>query len=173
MATLNRLPDDAASRTSVAGSSPWPLEIDQHVGLRDLDLASGDENRSQPELIERAVDDHQRRTLLPRPFRAQLGEQYVTQDWTTMNARCSWRLWLEKMAISVTIGLIVMVARSTSSHRSSCSVMEKSATSRILKPWDLARSVMYVFHAAGAAHFGFIRHGHRHPFAGVGTCRGE
>jgi len=39
-----------------------------------------------------------------------LGEGYLTTDWITQNQSLFSALWLEKMAIGITIGLIVMVA---------------------------------------------------------------
>jgi lipoprotein-releasing system permease protein len=41
---------------------------------------------------------------------ARLGEGYVTTDWIEMNHSLFSALWLEKTAIAITIGLIVMVA---------------------------------------------------------------
>ncbi len=41
---------------------------------------------------------------------SQLGEGYVTTDWIEMNHSLFSALWLEKTAIAITIGLIVMVA---------------------------------------------------------------
>ena len=40
----------------------------------------------------------------------QFGPEYDSQEWSDMNKSLFSALWLEKMAISITIGIIVMVA---------------------------------------------------------------
>ena len=79
-----------------------------------------------------------------------LGDRYVTQDWTTMNRTLFEALWLEKMAISITIGLIVMVAALNIVASLVLLVMEKNADIAILKTMGAsARSVMYIFMLQG------------------------
>jgi lipoprotein-releasing system permease protein len=79
-----------------------------------------------------------------------LGDRYVTQDWTTMNRSLFEALWLEKMAVSITIGLIVMVAALNIVASLVLLVMEKTADIAILKTMGAtARSVMYIFMLQG------------------------
>ena len=79
-----------------------------------------------------------------------LGDRYVTQDWTTMNRTLFEALWLEKMAVSITIGLIVMVAALNIVASLVLLVMEKTADIAILKTMGAtARSVMYIFMLQG------------------------
>ena len=79
-----------------------------------------------------------------------LGDRYVTQDWTTMNRPLFEALFLEKMAVSITIGLIVMVAALNIIASLVLLVMEKTADIAILKTMGAtSRSVMYVFMLQG------------------------
>ena len=61
-------------------------------------------------LVEVRIDDiYAAREVAPRILDA-LGEGYLTTDWIMMNQSLFSALWLEKVAIGITIGLIVMVA---------------------------------------------------------------
>ena len=53
---------------------------------------------------------HQRAGRSPTGWSSELGPDYVSQDWADMNQSLFSALWLEKMAMSIAIGLIVMVA---------------------------------------------------------------
>ena len=78
-----------------------------------------------------------------------------------MNRTLFEALWLEKMAISITIGLIVMVAALNIVASLVLLVMEKTADIAILKTMGAsARSVMYIFMLQGLI-IGIHRHGHR------------
>ena len=79
-----------------------------------------------------------------------LGSDYVTQDWADMNQSLFSALWLEKMAISITIGLIVMVAALNIVASLVLLVMEKSRDIAILKTMGAsARSVTAIFMLQG------------------------
>jgi lipoprotein-releasing system permease protein len=107
-------------------------------------------NKSQPELIELAVDDIYAAPDVAAAIPRTLGDRYVTQDWTTMNRPLFEALWLEKMAISITIGLIVMVAALNIVASLVLLVMEKNADIAILKTMGAsARSVMSIFMLQG------------------------
>ena len=70
-----------------------------------------------------------------------------------MNRTLFEALWLEKMAISVTIGLIVMVAALNIVASLVLLVMEKTADIAILKTMGASsRSVMYIFMLQGLDH---------------------
>ena len=62
-----------------------------------------------------------------------LGEGYLTTDWIQMNESLFSALWLEKTAIAITIGLIVMVAALNIIASLILLVMEKSRDIAILK----------------------------------------
>jgi len=122
------------------------FEFDNSFGFVSLDVAKRLMNKSQPEMIELAVDDINAAPEVSAAIPAVLGDRYITQDWTTMNRTLFEALWLEKMAISVTIGLIVMVAALNIVASLVLLVMEKNADIAILKTMGAsARSVMFVF----------------------------
>ena len=125
-------------------------EYDSTYGFVSLRVAERLLNKSQPELIELTVDDIWAAPDVAAAIPATLGPRYVTEDWTTMNRSLFDALWLEKMAISITIGLIVMVAALNIVASLVMLVMEKSHDIAILKTMGASRrSVMFVFMAQG------------------------
>ena len=81
---------------------------------------------------------------------AALGPRYITQTWAELNRALFSALWLEKMAISITIGLIVMVAALNIVASLILLVMEKSPDIAILKTMGAsARSITVVFMLQG------------------------
>ena len=125
-------------------------EIDNMWGFVNLDVAKRLMNKSQPEHIELAVDDINAAPEVGATIPQLLGDKYVTQDWTTMNRTLFEALWLEKMAISITIGLIVTVAALNIVASLVLLVMEKTSDIAILKTMGAtARSVMYIFMLQG------------------------
>jgi lipoprotein-releasing system permease protein len=126
------------------------FEFDNAYGFVSLDVAKRLMNKSQPELIELAVDDIYAAPAVAAAIPQTLSDRYVTQDWTTMNRPLFEALWLEKMAISITIGLIVMVAALNIVASLVLLVMEKNADIAILKTMGAsARSIMYIFMLQG------------------------
>ncbi len=78
-----------------------PLSVAQRLFTEGSDSAS---------LVEVRLDDiYAVRAVAPHILAA-LGEGYLTTDWIMMNQSLFSALWLEKVAIGITIGLIVMVA---------------------------------------------------------------
>ena len=125
-------------------------EFDNTWGFISIDVAKRLMNKSQPELIELAVDDIYAAPAVSAAIPQTLGDRYVTQDWTTMNRPLFEALALEKMAISLTIGLIVMVAALNIVASLVLLVMEKSPDIAILKTMGASsRSVMYIFMLQG------------------------
>jgi lipoprotein-releasing system permease protein len=84
--------------------SQWayvPLSVAQRLFTGGSDSAS---------LVEVRLDDiYTVRAVAPHILAA-LGNGYLTTDWIMMNQSLFSALWLEKVAIGITIGLIVMVA---------------------------------------------------------------
>ena len=84
--------------------SQWayvPLSVAQRLFTGGSDSAS---------LVEVRLDDiYAVRAVAPHIVAA-LGDGYLTTDWIMMNQSLFSALWLEKVAIGITIGLIVMVA---------------------------------------------------------------
>jgi lipoprotein-releasing system permease protein len=78
-----------------------PLAVAQRLFTEGSDSAS---------LVEVRIDDiYAVKEVAPRIVAA-LGEGHLTTDWIMMNQSLFSALWLEKIAIGITIGLIVMVA---------------------------------------------------------------
>jgi lipoprotein-releasing system permease protein len=79
-----------------------------------------------------------------------LGAEYMPQTWADMNRALFSALWLEKMAISITIGLIVMVAALNIIASLVLLVMEKSRDIAILKTMGTsAASIRRIFMLQG------------------------
>jgi lipoprotein-releasing system permease protein len=84
--------------------SSWayiPLKVGQRLFTGGVDNAS---------LVEVRVDDIYAAQRIAPQIVAALGEGYLTSDWIIMNQSLFSALWLEKIAIGITIGLIVLVA---------------------------------------------------------------
>src|SRR5262249_48945159 len=79
-----------------------------------------------------------------------LGSNYVTQDWADTNKSLFDALWLEKLAVSMAIMLIVIVAALNIIATLILLVMEKHRDIAILKTMGAsARSVMAIFMMQG------------------------
>jgi lipoprotein-releasing system permease protein len=125
-------------------------EVDNTFGLVSLDVAARFLNKTQPEMIQLAFDNVYAAADVTASIPQILGDRYVTQDWTTMNRPLFEALWLEKMAVSITIGLIVMVAALNIVASLVLLVMEKTPDIAILKTMGAtSRSVMYIFMLQG------------------------
>jgi lipoprotein-releasing system permease protein len=73
---------------------------------------------------------------------ARLGEGYLTTDWVQMNESLFSALWLEKTAIAITIGLIVMVAALNIVATLILMVMEKHKDVAILVSMGASRGAI-------------------------------
>lgn len=125
-------------------------EYDSNYGYVTLGTAERVLDQSGPEYIQLRVSDIYNAPAIAASIPKQLGSQYLTQDWTEMNQSLFSALWLEKMAISITIGLIVIVAALNIIASLILLVMEKSRDIAILKTMGTsARSVMGIFMIEG------------------------
>jgi lipoprotein-releasing system permease protein len=86
-----------------------------------------------PDLIQLRLADLDDAPRIRRELETALGPGYQLQDWTELNAPLYSALWLEKVAISLTIGLIVMVAALNIVASLVLLVMEKSRDIAILR----------------------------------------
>jgi len=138
-------------RLEVVGTFSLGLfEFDSAYGFVTLPVAQRLTGRDRPELIELRVDDIYRAPAVGHDIDTRFGGRYLTQDWTSMNQSLFSALSLEKMAISITIGLIVMVAALNIVASLILLVMEKHRDIAILKTMGApARSIMLVFMAQG------------------------
>lgn len=126
------------------------FEFDAAYGFVDLATAQRLLARERPDFIEVRVDDMYAAPEVARDITSRLGATYITQDWAQMNQSLFSALWLEKVAISITIGLIVMVAALNIVASLVLLVMEKSRDIAILKTMGAAAgSITAIFMLQG------------------------
>ena len=126
------------------------IEFDQTYGFLALDVAKRLLGKEKVDLIQLRVDDIFAAPRIAQSIPERLGAQYITQDWADMNKSLFSALGLEKMAISLTIGLIVMVAALNIVASLILLVMEKHRDIGILKTMGAsANSVTAIFMMQG------------------------
>jgi len=112
-------------------------------------------------LVEVRVEDMYRVKEVARRVLEALGDGYMTTDWIEMNRSLFNALWLEKTAIGITIGLIVVVAALNIVATLILMVMEKHKDIAILVSMGASRgAIMRVFMLQGTI------------IGGVGTLTG-
>ena len=139
-------------RVRIAGVYQLGLyEYDAAYGFVTLDFAARLMGKATPDLIQLKVEDIEEAASISDSVVDTLGSSaYVSQDWTDMNQQLFSALWLEKMAISITIGLIVMVAALNIIASLILLVMEKSRDIAILKTMGTSSGrVMRIFMMQG------------------------
>jgi len=138
-------------RLRVAGVYNLGLfEFDSQYGFLSLDVAKRMLGRAEPDLIELRVADIYAAPAVAARVVEQLGPAYQAKDWAELNQSLFSALWLEKMAIAITIGLIVMVAALNIVASLVLLVMEKSRDIAILKTMGTgSRRVMTIFMLQG------------------------
>jgi lipoprotein-releasing system permease protein len=126
------------------------FEFDANYGFVSLPAARRLFARETVDFIQLKVDDIYAAPDVAQSIPERLGRTYLTQDWAEMNQTLFSALWLEKMAIGITIGLIVMVAALNIIASLVLLVMEKSRDIAILKTMGASRrSVMTIFMLQG------------------------
>ena len=121
-------------------------EYDSAYGFIHLDVAERMFGSSTTKFIELKVADMFKAREVAEAIPTALGAEYQAQDWADMNSSLFSALWLEKMAISITIGLIVMVAALNIVASLILLVMEKSRDIAILKTMGCsAASIRRIF----------------------------
>jgi lipoprotein-releasing system permease protein len=125
-------------------------EFDSVYGLVSLDVAKRLFDRQAPDYIQLHVDDIYDAPAIAADVVARLGDQYAAQDWGQMNKALFSALTLEKFAVSLGIGLIVMVAALNIVASLILLVIEKHRDIGILKTMGAgARSIMAIFMLQG------------------------
>ena len=125
-------------------------EFDTAYGFVTLDVAARILPASQVEMMELRVDNIYASRQTADAVASTVGPAYVAMDWTEMNESLFSALWLEKVAISITIGLIVMVAALNIVASLVMLVMEKSRDIAILKTMGATRaSIRRIFMLQG------------------------
>jgi lipoprotein-releasing system permease protein len=104
----------------------------------------------QASLVEVRLDDIYAVREAGEAIKARLGNGYLTNDWIQLNQSLFSALWLEKMAIGITIGLIVMVAALNIIATLILMVMEKHQDIGILVSMGASRgAIMRIFMLQG------------------------
>ncbi len=125
-------------------------EFDSSYGFVSLATAERLLNKTHPDYVQLRVDDMYAAPAIANGIQKKLGESYIVQDWADMNRSLFSALWLEKMAISITIGLIVMVAALNIIASLVLLVMEKNRDIAILKTMGSASgSIRTIFMLQG------------------------
>jgi lipoprotein-releasing system permease protein len=121
-------------------------EYDQAYAFVHLDEAKRLAGKQDPDFIELKVDDMFEADAVALAISERLGSQYMPQAWSELNQSLFSALALEKLAISITIGLIVMVAALNIVASLVLLVMEKSRDIAILKTMgSSAASIRRIF----------------------------
>lgn len=138
-------------RVDVAGTFSLGLfEFDQAYGFVDLETAYRLTGQTRPDHLEIRVADIYQAAAVAESLQRALGADYVTQNWSEMNQSLYSALWLEKMAMGIGIGLIVMVAALNIVASLVLLVMEKTRDIAILKTMGASsRSIMLIFLTQG------------------------
>jgi lipoprotein-releasing system permease protein len=108
-------------------------EFDSAYGLVDLRIAQRILDRARPDYIEVRVDELFAASEVADDIPRRLGPEYLAEDWILRNKGLFDALWLEKMAMSIAIGLIVLVAAMNIIASLIMLVMEKTRDIAILK----------------------------------------
>jgi len=108
-------------------------EYDSSFGFIHLSVAQQFLDRPWPDYFEVRVQDLFGAKVVAESVANVLGPEYQGHDWTEQNGALFRALWLEKMAMSITIGLIVMVAALNIVATMILLVMEKTRDIAILK----------------------------------------
>ena len=126
------------------------FEFDSSYGLVSLSFGERLKGTEMVDMIQLRVRDIYEAPAVAEQIPAQLGSEYVAQDWADLNRQLFSALWLEKMAISIAIGLIVMVAALNIVASLVLLVMEKSRDIAILKTMGTSSGrVMRIFMLQG------------------------
>jgi lipoprotein-releasing system permease protein len=138
-------------RARVAGIYHLGLyEFDSSMGFVSIPFGERLTGMSMIELIQLRVTDIYDAPRIADDIPKRLGAAYVAQDWADLNQSLFSALGIEKMAISITIGLIVIVAALNIVASLILLVMEKSRDIAILKTMGTApRRIMTIFMLQG------------------------
>jgi lipoprotein-releasing system permease protein len=134
-------------RMRVAGIFTLGLfEFDSTYGYVSIDVAKRVLGKDRVDHIQLRVDDIMRAPQIADSIPARLGDKYIKQDWADMQKSLFSALLLEKIAVSLAIGLIVVVAALNIVSSLILLVMEKNRDIAILKTMGAgARSVTAIF----------------------------
>lgn len=108
-------------------------EVDSRYAFATLDTATALIAGEGPNMLQLRLADIDQARRVRDDLQERLGTGYHVQDWIELNENLYSALWLEKMAISLAIGLIVMVAALNIVASLVLLVMEKTRDIAILR----------------------------------------
>jgi len=117
-------------------------EVDSTHALVSLQTAADLLNREGPDMMQLRLANMDDAIAVRESLQQELGAGFLVQDWTQLNQPLYSALWLEKVAISLTIGLIVMVAALNIVASLVLLVMEKSRDIAILRTMGASAGVI-------------------------------
>ena len=125
-------------------------EFDSAYGFISLDFAMRLLAKDTPDLIQLRVSDIYAAAAIADDIPRRLGKEYVAEDWSTLNRSLFSALFLEKTAMSITIGLIVIVGALNIISSLILLVRQKSRDIAILKTMGTSsQRVMGIFMMQG------------------------
>jgi len=125
-------------------------EYDTSYGYVSIDFAKRIFRQDRIDMMELKIDDIYASRDVAQAIPEALGPEYVTDDWTQLNQSLYSALWLEKMAISIALALIMLVAALHIVASLVMLVMEKSRDIAILKTMGAgAQSMRHIFMLQG------------------------
>ena len=125
-------------------------EFDLQYAFVTIDVSKRLLDKDNVGMIQLRLDDIWVAPDVSHTIMSTLGTDYVAQDWVDMNKSLFSALWLEKVAVSLAIGLIVMVAALNIVASLILLVMEKNRDIAILKTMGAsAKSVTLIFMLQG------------------------
>ncbi len=108
-------------------------ELDSSYAMINLPVAIEFLRLDAPSLLQARVHDMFKAAEIGESVKQRLGRLYSVDNWTEMNKALYSALWLEKMAIGLTIGLVVLVAALNIVASLVLLVMEKTRDIAILR----------------------------------------
>jgi lipoprotein-releasing system permease protein len=121
-------------------------QTDTAAAIMTLSSAERAVGREDPDFIQLRLTDLDQARQIRAELEGRLGPDYTVDDWTELNGALYSALQLEKLAISLTIGLIVMVAALNIVASLVLLVMEKSRDIAILRTMGApARAIRLIF----------------------------
>ena len=117
-------------------------ELDNSLGLISMPTAMDLLQRDAPDFLQLRLTDPNRAGEIRERLMRELGIGYNVEDWTQINKELYSALWLEKVAISMAIGLIVMVAALNIVASLVLLVMEKTRDIGILRTMGATSGVI-------------------------------
>jgi lipoprotein-releasing system permease protein len=144
-------------------------QTDVAAGFLSLEVAEAMLGKIGPDLIQLRLADIEAAPGIRQTLQAKFGAPYQFNDWTDLNSELYSALWLEKMGISLAVGLVVLVAALNIVASLVLLVMEKTRDIAILRTMGArAQDIRRIFVYQGLA-IGLVGTG-AGAFFGLAIC---